>query len=94
MRSVRDPGLPTTDRETCDHLVALARLIPLWPEDVLDRSEVGRRRLIGKLERGLRAEQRRARSGSHAYDFARHAQLARALRRERAALGRIKQQET
>ncbi len=67
----------------------LHRLLPLWPEDVFDLSREGRARLIAKLARALSAEHARARAKSHAYDPARHIQLARAYREECDALLRL-----
>lgn len=80
---------PRVHQASAAYRFALYRLVPLWPEDVLDLSREGRARLIAKLERALRAEQQRARTNSHAYDRARHLQLARAYREERSAFERL-----
>jgi hypothetical protein len=67
----------------------LARLVGLWPAEIADVSPGGRARLIRKLEFVLKAERRRGRAGHWTYDLARHAALARVLRRERAALAAL-----
>ncbi|MEQ1651268.1 MAG: hypothetical protein ABL897_02140 [Hyphomicrobium sp.] len=64
----------------------LARLLPLWPNDIADLSIAGRRRIIAALERALRAERCRGKAGHWAYDLARHAALIRSWRLERVAL--------
>ena len=61
----------------------LARLLPLWPSEIADTSLEGRRRLVAKLERALKAERRRGRAGHWTYDLARHAALLAAWKRER-----------
>lgn len=85
----QSPGL-TGSTETAGEAIArrreLARLIPLWPSELADLSIEGRARLIGKLERALRAERRRGLAGHFAYDLSRHAQLVRCTRAEAAAL--------
>lgn len=60
----------------------LARLLPLWPSEIADTSLDGRRRLVAKLERALKAERRRGRAGHWTYDLARHAALLAAWKRE------------
>ena len=64
----------------------LAKLLPLWPEELADGSIAGRTRLLRMLERALRAERQRGVGGHWAYDLSRHANLMWALRAERAAL--------
>lgn len=64
----------------------LARLLPLWPEELADASVAGRRRLIARLCRALRAERSRGLAGHWTYDLARHAQLRTALDAELAEL--------
>jgi hypothetical protein len=66
---------------------AIARLLPLWPHEVEDRSEAGCRRLLARLARALRAERRRGLAGHWTYDLGRHAALLRLYREELAALG-------
>ena len=51
----------------------LSRLLPLWPAEIEDGSLSGRRRLVGLMERALRAERARGQSGHWAYDLSRHA---------------------
>jgi Family of unknown function (DUF6477) len=64
----------------------LARLVPLWPEELAQTSVAGHRKLVLMLERALRAERQRGVGGHWAYDLSRHASLMWALRAERAAL--------
>jgi hypothetical protein len=72
-----------TDRQRRDEL---ARLLPLWPAEIDNLSLDGRRRIVAALERGLRAERRRGKSGHWAYDLARHAALVKNWKNECAAL--------
>ncbi len=69
-----------------ERLGAIARLLPVWPHEIADRSEAGRRRLVAKLARALRAERRRGIAGHWSYDLARHAALLRLYREELAML--------
>ena len=64
----------------------LARLIGMWPHDLVDQSIPKRRRIIEKLRLALLAERRRATRRDWSYDLARHAALARAYKDELAAL--------
>jgi len=64
----------------------LARLIGMWPHDLVDQSVPKRRRIIEKLRLALLAERRRATRRDWSYDLARHAALARAYKDELAAL--------
>jgi hypothetical protein len=66
---------------------AIARLVPLWPHEIEDTGRVGRRRLLARLVRALRAERRRGLAGHWAYDLGRHAAMLRLYRQELAALG-------
>lgn len=67
-----------------DRLSEIARLVPLWPGELSDRSPSGRARLIAHLTRALRLERQRGRAGHWTYDLSRHAALYRALQCERA----------
>jgi hypothetical protein len=64
----------------------LARLLPLWPEELADASIAGRSKLVQMLERALRAERQRGVGGHWSYDLSRHAALMWALKAERTAL--------
>lgn len=75
-------------------LAELARLLPLWPDELSDMTPAGRARLVAKLERALKAERRRGRAGHWTYDLARHAALLDAWRREREALRKSERAET
>lgn len=65
----------------------LPRLIPLWPHEIADTSPAGRAKIVGKLERALRAERRQGLAGHWSYDLARHTRLLWAYRAEAAAAG-------
>lgn len=80
-----DAGLTPAPRPP-EETRELARLVPLWPAELADTTLSGRKRLLAKLERALRAERRRGLAGHWTYDLARHAQLLSAFRRERAAV--------
>jgi len=60
-------------------------LLPLWPHEAADMSPAGRAHILAKLERALRAERRRGIAGHWTYNLARHVQLLRVYRSERAA---------
>jgi hypothetical protein len=60
----------------------LPRVLPLWPHEVEDESPEGRRRILAKLRRALRAERRRGIAGHWTYDLARHVELLRVYRLE------------
>jgi hypothetical protein len=68
----------------------LPKLIGLRPHEFADPSRVDHQKLIAKLERALRAERRRGRSGCWTYNLARHDQLLVAYRAERRAWLRTK----
>jgi hypothetical protein len=65
----------------------LARLLPLWPHELEDESPEGRRRILAKLRRALRAERRRGIAGHWTYDLARHVELLWVYREETNAMG-------
>jgi hypothetical protein len=66
----------------------LPRLIALWPHELEDESNDGRRCVLAKLRRALRAERRRGRAGHWSYDLNRHLGLLSAYRGELALLER------
>jgi hypothetical protein len=86
---------PTPNRDTSSHLssrpydrrVELPRILPLWPHELADESLEGRRHIVRKLRRALRAERRRGVAGHWTYDLARHAELLRIYRLELASSG-------
>jgi hypothetical protein len=84
------PHSPAVQHQTCiQRRDELARLLPLWPNEIADLSIEGRKRIIATLERALRTERRRGKAGHWAYDLARHAALVRTWRNECAALRSI-----
>lgn len=62
------------------------RLVPLTDAERADLSPPGRRTVIGRLARALRAERRRGVAGHWTYDLNRHLALKQALASERAGL--------
>ncbi len=86
---------PRPNRDTSSHLssrpydrrVELPRILPLWPHELADESLEGRRTIVCKLRRALRAERRRGVAGHWTYDLARHAELLRIYRLELASSG-------
>lgn len=80
---------PLINPDETRRLEDLARLLPLWPHQITDRSRSGREMLIATLERALRTERRRAHTAHWAYDLGRHAALVRILAAERLALKSI-----
>lgn len=70
----------------------LPRLIALWPHELADESLAGRRRILAKLRRALRAERRRGLAAHWSYDLNRHLGLLSAYKGELAALTRIERE--
>ena len=66
----------------------LPRVLPIGPADIADDSEDGRRRILARLARALRAERARGRGGHWTYDLNRHIALAQAYAAERRHLKR------
>lgn len=60
-------------------------MLPLWPEEIGDRSQEGNLRILRLLRRALREERRRGLAGDWAYDLSRHQSLYRALKAEIAS---------
>ena len=73
-------------RSDPERLSDLAKLLPMWPAELADRSLEGRRRIVQRLRRALREERKRGQAGHWTYRLARHAQLVRILSEESAAL--------
>ncbi|NJO34736.1 MAG: hypothetical protein HC869_18055 [Rhodospirillales bacterium] len=65
----------------------LPRVLPLWPHELDDESFEGRRSIVYKLRRALRAERQRGIAGHWTYDLARHVELVRIYRLELSASG-------
>ena len=61
----------------------LPRILPVGPDEVADESIAGRRRIIARLTRALRAERNRGCGGHWTYDLNRHIALRQAYLAER-----------
>lgn len=81
------PLRPHASARPYDRHTELPRILPLWPYEVDDETPEGRRKIVYKLRRALRAERRRGLSGHWTYDLARHAELLRIYRLELASSG-------
>ena len=66
----------------------LPRVLPVGPDEIADESVDGRRRIVARLARALRAERNRGRSGHWTYDLNRHIALRQAYLAERRWLDR------
>lgn len=79
---------PTVEAGAVAYLRArdLPKLIALWPHELADESPEGRRRILAKLRRALRAERRRGLAAHWSYDLNRHIGLLSAYKGELAAL--------
>lgn len=77
-------GSRPPSRRPYDRRTELPRLIPIELTELIDESPEGRRRLLVKLRRALRAERQRGIAGHWTYDLARHAELLRVYRLELA----------
>ncbi len=69
---------------TYDRGTELPAILPLWRDELADDTPRGRRLILAKLRRALRAERRRGSAGHWTYDLARHAELLRVYRLELA----------
>ena len=71
-------------RQASDYLREkdLQRLIPIAPDQILDRSEANQMHIVSLLARALRMERQRGRSGHWTYDLNRHIGLAQAFTAE------------
>ena len=76
------PAAPSC--QAYDRRTELPRILPLWPGELADDSPPGRRLILARLRRALRAERRRGIAGHWAYDLARHVELLRVYRLELA----------
>jgi hypothetical protein len=81
------PPTKPEPRHPYDRRTELPRVLPLWPHELDDDTPEGRRRILAKLRRALRAERRRGVAGHWTYDLARHAALVRVYRLELASIG-------
>jgi hypothetical protein len=84
----RPAAQPPKQRRHYDRRTELSRILPLWPHELDDETPEGRRRMVAKLRRALRAERRRGIAGHWTYDLARHVELLRVYRLEAASLAR------
>ena len=82
------PPPPSPRGVAYDRRVELPRILPLWPHELDDESPAGRRSIVAKLARALRAERRRGIAGHWTYDLAHHVALLRVYRLELASAGR------
>ncbi len=69
--------------EDYDRRRHLPRVLPVGPEEISDESTAGRRRIVARLARALRAERNRGRAGHWTYDLNRHIALRQAYLAER-----------
>jgi hypothetical protein len=76
-----------TSSRNYDRRTELPRVLPLWPRELDDETSEGRRYIVCKLRRALRAERRRGVAGHWTYDLARHVELLRVYRLELASSG-------
>jgi hypothetical protein len=73
---------PAKSTAAYDRRTELVRILPLWPDELVDDSPRGRQLILAKLRRALRAERRRGIAGHWTYDLARHVELLRVYRLE------------
>lgn len=84
---------PTPSPAAYDRRTELPRVLALWPGELADDSPRGRKLILVRLRRALRAERRRGIAGHWTYDLARHVELLRIYRFELArvsGLGRLR----
>jgi hypothetical protein len=83
-RTASAQPVPLRPARPYDRRRELSRILPLWPHELDDDSPQGRRLILVKLRRALRAERRRGISGHWTYDLSRHVELLRVYRLELA----------
>jgi Family of unknown function (DUF6477) len=71
---------------TYDRARDLPRLLPLWPEQIADKTLTGTAQIVSMLDRACNREAQRGRSNDWTYSPARHRQMMAALKHERSAL--------
>jgi hypothetical protein len=81
-RSSRRASTGPVRQHPYDRRSELPRVLPLWPHELDDETPEGRRRILARLHRALRAERRRGLAGHWTYDLARHLELLRVYRLE------------
>jgi hypothetical protein len=84
-----DARLPVFRKPESNCAPDALQLLPVWPKEICDRTDQGRRKIIAIIERELRKERRRGIAGDRAYDLARHSRLVRLLKEEREALAKL-----
>jgi hypothetical protein len=72
--------------DSYDRRLHLPRILPVGPVEIADVSLAGRRAIVRRLARALRAERNRGRAGHWTYDLNRHIALAQAYAAERRLL--------
>lgn len=77
-RNKADPKKPAYNRNT-----QLPKLIGLWPGEI---ANITQEKIVGLLQKALRAERRRGQAGHWTYDLNRHIALAESLREEEQTL--------
>lgn len=75
---------PAYDRQSY-----LVSLIPVWPQEIADRSNEGSLHIIKLVRKALRSERIRGKAGHWTYDLNRHISLAWALKAEIADLRKL-----
>jgi hypothetical protein len=80
-------GRAVASPRSYDRRAELPRVLPLWPHELDDETSAGRRNIVCKLRRALRAERRRGIAGHWTYDLSRHVELLRIYRLELASSG-------
>lgn len=86
MRTPRTERAMRPAGEAYDRTRDLPRLIPVWPDELSDRSVAGAEALVSRIVRALRAERRRGLAAEWSYDLGRHRSLLLALADERIRL--------
>jgi hypothetical protein len=88
-KQARRKSRPAPSPAAYDRRTELARILPLWPGELADDSPNGRRMILARLRRALRAERRRGIAGHWTYDLPRHVELLRVYRLELARLSEL-----
>ena len=83
LRTKKTPQTIPINDHMYDRQKDLPRLIPLWPEDLKDDTEIGTKKIIEKIYIALQVERRKAKTSHWSYNLTKHIGLLVALKAEK-----------
>ncbi len=82
LRTRKTPQTIPIKHHIYDRQKDLPRLIPLWPEELKDQTEIGTKKIIEKIYIALQVERRKAKTSHWSYNLTKHIGLLAALKAE------------